>query len=683
MTISARIATLRPIEILAGVRPSTDSTALSTEHYTHTDKVRFKNGKPEKIGGWSSLSFDYDSEIDGTIRRIYSEYIDGQLYYLIGTHKRLYSLIGSILTNITPLTTIAVPAANSLTTHYGTLANNPITTANGTPTLTIADTSASRYRAGDTITLSGAAGVGGILAGAINTDHIIRSIGANSYTINVGTNASSTATGGGASVNRTSGLLRLNDTAHGLEDGDRIMVDNAATFGGIDATNINLEHIIRHIDADNFDFMTDDTATSSVSAGGGASTEYYPQIPAGVEFESAASGYGVGFYGVGLYGTALTSSTGRVYPRTWYFDRFGDSFVITPGNQGAIYEWDGDTTTAPTLVSGAPESNYIFVSDNILVSFGEDDVENRITGSDQGDITQWVSSSTNQVFRDDQEGVSRLISHIKIDDGNLIFTENSVGTMRYIGLPLVWETLSKDNEIGIISSLGGISVNGVGYWMGSKNFYMYRGGYVEVIPANSQKECTAIKYVFNNLNYGQKSQIFAWYNKEFNEIWWHYPSGSSTYPDRVIRVCLTDFVWSIDTMQRTAAESPTVKTNSPRLGDVSTLYNHETGKNADGAALSFTVTSNRRLVGKQSANINSIVPDSIQTGNISMRTQGYLYPQSARTCFDKTFTVQPTKEWIPYNANGRLIQYTWSGSAIDQSWTMGQWFEEISAGANE
>lgn len=683
------VGTLQPIDTLAGVQPITDMTAVSTKHYTYADKVRFDNGVPEKIGGYVTQNFDYGEVVQGTVRSLYSEAINGKYYYVLGSNEKLYSLIGSRLANITPFQTTDVAIADSLDTHYATLSNNPFTSVNGSPVLKVLDAEADRFVAGDTVYISGATGFAGILAGSINGDAIVRSVGIGFYTINVGTAANASTSGGGNAVVRSSGLITVNDTAHGQLDGDRVKIEDATSTGGILDTKINAEFIIRNVSTDSFDIMTTGDATSSVTGGGGSSTIYYPEIPDGALNEGNVQGYGAGLYGMGLYGTALVSSLSRSYPRIWFDDRYGDTIILTPGNQTGVYQWQGSIEEAPALVPNAPTAiNYAFVSNNILVTFGAanlgNSVENRIFASDLNDITNWTSSSTNQVFDDDIEGAGRLTSHVPVEDYNLIFTENKTYTFRYIGLPFVWEIKPLDENIGIIAPMARVSVKGMGFWMGLDNFYMYRGGTVEVIPANSQHECTALNYVFNDINWGQKSKIFAWYNRAFSEVWFHYPSANSNEPNRVVAVNVLDFTWSIHTFDRTAGEYPSVKQRNPRLIDVGTLYMHEFGANANGEPLPWELVSNKRYYGKDNIELTAIIPDSVAETGVTFEAYGYLWPQSVTPTYINALTnVMPTSERIPVASSARFYEYKWSGAVLDQTWIMGTWFEEIQKASRE
>lgn len=685
--MSTTVSDYRPISLTPGVEPTTEGTGLTTTHYLSSSKIRSFNGKPSKIGGWDAIDFDNGNTISGVARAYFSTILNGSALSIAGTHTRLYALYGTTLTNITPVVVSTTAAANSLDTLYGTLANNPITTVSGSKTITIADTSASRLVAGENVTLSGAADTGGIGAAEINTTHIVRSISGSTFTVTVATTAAtSSVSGGGASVVRATGLIQLTKSSHGLSNGDRIKVAAAATTGGVTDTVINAEHIIRNVAANTLDFMTTGTATSSVSGGGGASTTYRKQIAAGAQNETTGQGYGMGLYGMGLYGTALVSANTIAPARSWTIcsERFGSVMLMTAGEQTGLYEWDGVTTLAPVLVSGAPAAiNYAFVSDNIVVTFGASGVENRISASDQGDRTNWTSSSTNSVFTDDIEGAGRLISHLNVGGVNLIFTKQRTYTFRKIPRDSgVWEIKLKDPAIGIIGQNARVVVNGIGYWMGEFNFYHWRGGNIEIVPSNTKKQSTILKYVFDNINRAQTSKFFAWHNEKYNEVWWHYCSSTANEPDRVARLCLQDMSWWPDTMDRTCAEYPNITNQYPRLiNSTGTMYQHEYGHNDDGAAMSWSLQGSDLTWGKKNASVVAIVPDSLQYGSITTNLEARAFPQSSTTTYDSDFTVTATTDRIPVAISGRFWRYTWSGSAVDQYWTMGQWFEQLQDGA--
>jgi hypothetical protein len=680
--MTSTAAQLVPIECVAGV--DTNNTSLASKQYTWSRAIRFVRGIPEKIGGWLNFQFAGGEAILGAARSLYSASIAGRIRTVIGTNKRLYDVLGSTLTNITPLLTTTIAIPNSIATHYATLASNPITTINGSNTITIADSEAALFTGGDIYILSGASAVGGISAGLINATHIVRAVGTGTIQIRVASAATSNATGGGAAVVRTSSLLTFTHAAHGQIDGDRVKITGAAATGGILAADINLEFIIRNVAVNTFDIMTDSFATSSVSAAGGAATVYQKQIPEGQLDESLGQGYGMGMYGIGLYGVSKFSSNARFYPRIWFFDRFGDIITMTTGNQGGLYQWDGDSGVAPVLISGAPAAiNYQFVSDNILVTFGAGGIDNKIFASDSNDFTEWTASSTNQVFEDNIEGAGRLMSHVQVNGLNLIFTENQTYVFSYIGLPLVWSIELKEPNIGIIAPMARCSVNGTAYWMDDSNFYEWSGGDVTVIPSNVGYQSSIHNWMFDDLNYSQKSKSFAWYNPQFNEVWFHSLSSDSNEPDKIARLNVLDNTWCPDYIPRTAAEYPNISLFNPRLMNEGLMYKHELGYNDDTLPLDFELESNSRTLGRDFSNVDGIIPDSTQNENITIAIEARRFPQSTATSYNQTFTITPTTERIPYTINGGYWTYAWAGSVLNQFWRMGMWQEYLQkAGKN-
>lgn len=664
-----------PLECLPGVEPSTEATAFSTEHYTDSQNIRFTNGKPEKIGGWNEQLFD-NGTISGVVRSIYSTVFANRVQTIYGTNSKIYTVSGSVLTNVTPVSSTSTAAPGSIATMYGVL-NNPVTTINGSSTIMITDPESSRLVAGDAVTLSGASAVGGISGANINGTRVIRMVGAGYYEIIAGSAATSTTTGGG-SINRSTGLLQVTKTAQGQQTGERTKIEGSTDVGGILAADINRQFIVRNAAANTFDIMTDGVATSSVTGGGGASVVFYPEISDGEINEVAGQGYGMGFYGEGLYGTSLLSNQGRVLPRIWFFDKYSDSIIANAGNGTPVYSWDGSQTNAPTPVPNAPtDVNYAFISDNILVTFGVGGVSNKIFSSDQGDIDNWTASSTNFVYEKNVDGAGRFLSHAQVNGTNLIWTEQRAYTMRFVGLPNVW-SIKLLEPIGIIAPMARVAVNGRIVWMGLDNFYMWSGGNVEIVRSNSSTHSTLLKYVFENLNYSQKSKCFAWYNKKFNEIWFHYPTEDSNEPNRVAVVSVNDFTWFPLEMERTAAEYPETNLSVPRLADTSSrILRHESGYNNINAPLPWMVQTNKKKRGPKVLSLTAVIPDSIQDGNITLNQSGWENPQSAQKSFNKDYIVETTTSTAQAEDASKVYQHTISGDQLDQFWRMGDWELEV------
>lgn len=699
--MTTKDSTLVPLVITPGVQPSTDKTALATPHYTQADKIRFRFGFPQKIGGWIAILLAYSAVILGLARTLYSAVTIDSIVAVIGTNSKLYSLFGSIITNITPLQTTTTTIASAINTDFHALGTNPIATISGSNIITVTDSyGAANYIIGDTVSMTGATAVNGLTTGELNIEHVVHELTGTGYTCILGATATGTGSGGGSGINIATGFVVVNATAHGQQIGQRVKITGATATGGLSTGQINAEFIIRDIATNSFNIMTSGIATSSVTGGGGASIAYQVEITPGAINESLGQGYGMGMYGVGLYGTALLSSSALFQPRIWFIDRFGSNLVMTPGNQGGLYSWAGSDAVAPALVANAPTAiNYSFVSNNILVTFGAGGIPNRVFSSDQTSMTTWTASSSNQVFDDTVVGAGTFKSHLPVAGTNLIFTDEQTYTMTYLGYTAgvanaIWNIQQLESNIGLIAPLARIAVRGTGFWMGQNNFYMWSGGNVQIIPANTQECSTILNYVFQNLNRGQASKCFAWYNELFDEIWFHYPSSGSNECDRVARLNVTDLTWVPDTFDRTCAESPNQVLGYPRLiSSGGILYEHEQGVDANGGGMAWSITSNlqgrnmiknsMRIMGDDNSMLTGFVPDSVQSGNINVEITGQRYPQSAVPMFDNTYMVSPSTEFVTTQAGARLWKYTISGSDLGQIWIGGMWHQYVKEGSKQ
>jgi hypothetical protein len=170
-----------------------DQTNYSNEGgWYECDKIRFRSGYPEKIGGWLKATPEF---MLGVCRQMFGWITSYQDNFLAcGTNKKVYIEVGGYFYDITPLRN-AVPTLTSPTT------NNCITTTNGSSSVLIVAVG-SGAEVGNYIDISGATAVGGISAATLNATHEVATVvNANAFTFVVGTNATSTATGGGTAIN--------------------------------------------------------------------------------------------------------------------------------------------------------------------------------------------------------------------------------------------------------------------------------------------------------------------------------------------------------------------------------------------------------------------------------------------------------------------------------------------------
>ena len=667
---------LKPIQVEAGVSPSTDSTPQATTHYTFSDKVRFVDGVPEKIGGWDELLLTGDYTIRGVPRTIFSYVLSGINYYAVGTHTSLYRIVGNTLFNATPVTTTIENYNNVLATNHATLGSNPYATTNGSMVITVTDTG-HKFRNGDVVSFSGATTFAGLASGDLNGAKSISNCTANTYQFTSGTAANATTSGGGASVVRVSRVISVTQT-NTYTEGDNIVVNNVGSaVGGIADTAIEGIRVVRNVTGSGYDIVAGAFSTSSASAAGSA-YDIYSQIPSGRQNSTTGSGYGMGLYGVGLYGTAKESSA-PLPPSIWSFDRFGNNIIATQGNQTGLYSWNNITNTLPALVTNAPTAiNYAFVTDNIVVTLGASGQPNRVKWSDQGNLTTWTAATTNQAGEDDIEGAGEFISHVSVRGLNLLYTRNATYSMRYIRKPFVFEIKPIDMGRGLIARNARVVVNGVAYWMGLDNFYEWRGGNVDVIGSNTTNESTIKEYVFGNIDANNAVKAFAWYNAKHNEIWWHYPSSGSLECDRIARFNVLTRVWAPDTAERTAGEYPNVLGSFPYLAaEDGAIYRHENGYDANGVAMPWTLLGPFFSTNaKETAVLGGVYQDNtISNGDISLTVNTKRYPN--QTADSTSYTITTSNANVIFRKSARYWQYGVSGEVLGQFWRGGAWMELI------
>lgn len=633
----------------------------------------------------------------GTARMIFSYTLGNVIYYLVGTNSNLYSIVGNTLFNATPMDVDDDTYMNILGTFYGTLSNNPFFTIIGTSTVVVTDPS-HPFLDGDSVEFSGAVGFNGVPAGNFNTAVTVTYVDANSYSFQAATVATGSGDGGGAVVVRTDKIVSVVQ-ANTYVQGDNVTISGVGSaVGGIPTADIEGIRVVRNVTASGYNIVADAFATSSAALVGGAITIAH-EIPAGPVDSTVGLGYGMGLYGIGLYGTPLGATTPTL-PRIWSADRFGLLVVATPGTQTGLYSWDSTVATLPELVTNAPTAiNYAFVSDNIAVTLGASATPQRIQWSDLGNLTVWTATAQNQAGLQDVESAGLFMSHTALTGFNLLFTNTQVYTFRYIGPPFVFQIQLIDSGHGLIAQNARITVNGIAYWMGNGNWYYYNGGNVNIIPSNSTSQSTIRNYIYNNLNTGNISKIFCWYNPQFDEIWWHVPTGSSTEPNTVARFCIKDQTWCMDTTDRTAGEYPTVQnqSNIPYLADTSSnIQQHEIGYDDNGAALAFACygpyfsTGSSRIV-----NLGGIYPDNIlNVGNISVGINWKRYPNETAggvvynpqnpggfsSGFSSGFQLSSDAPYLnlTYRINTRYWQYAIAGNVVGQFWRAGQWLELFS-----
>jgi hypothetical protein len=501
------------------VGPTGVNGAYSAGWY-ECDKIRFRSGSPEKIGGWDRISAN---SFLGVCRSLWNWVTLGGANLLgVGTNLKFYIENGGSYYDITPIR--GTP---------GTINNNPFVATLGSSVITVTDTAHGCFT-GDFVTFSGAVGLGGnITAGVLNAEYQVTVVNANTYTITVSATANATDVSG--------------------------------------------------------------------SPGGGASVVAAYQINTGFEYAVPLVGWGAGGWGAGPWGTG-TSSLETL--RLWSQFNFGEDLIFGPRG-GGIYYWDssaGTGTRAVNLTSlgGASDvptvQNFLLVSDvsRFVLAFGCNDLGSAdqnpmlIRWSDQEDAANWTPAATNQAGGLQLSRGSEIITAIQSRQEVIVFTDNAVYAMQYLGPPAVWgATLLADNT-SIVSQNAVTIASGVTFWMGVDKFYKYDGR-VQTL------RCDLRQYIFSDLDKDQYSQVFAGTNEGFNEVWWFYCSAGSQVVDKYVVYNYLEDIWYYGTMGRTAWLDSGLRDYPIAATYVNNIVNHESGVDDNSTAMpapiAATITS--------------------------------------------------------------------------------------------
>jgi hypothetical protein len=402
----------------------------------------------------------------------------------------------------------------------------------------------------------------------------------------------------------------VNITGHGCLTGDYVTISGVSGDpGGVPDAEINAEHVVTRVDADNFTFEVATAATSTTSNGGGTAIVVECQIHPGFASVTAGYGWGTGAWN-GSYGWGLASPTPVFLPqRDWWFDNFDNDLVmnirsdVTGGGVavgGPIYYWERGSSVNPTTaletravllssLSGAADvptgAMQILISQNDkhLLAFGCQPYAGGPTDFDpllirwasQDDPVNWEPLPTNTAGFIRVSRGSRIVRALATRQEILVFTDTHLFTLQFLGTQDVFGLQEYADNISIMGPRATISANNITYWMGLDKFYMYDGR-VRTLP------CSLREYVFKDINFAQSDQVICGTNEGFNEVWWFYPSGNSNWVDRYVIYNHLDQVWYYGQLSRTAwldvaSRNLPVAAYTPENQDPGVLYTHESG----------------------------------------------------------------------------------------------------------
>ena len=557
------------------------------------DKVRFRSGFAEKIGGWQVVNF---TPYAGQCRSLYNyQTTDGATITGLGTSEKYYVLVGTALYDITPVRVVYTTSTTPST-------DNCFDTTDTSTTVTVTLTGHGANE-GDYVTFAGAAAVGGVPDTELNTEHQIFNVTATTFDITVTTAATSTANGGGTSITATFQIpIGYGGNTYGYGWGTGTW--SRGTWGSASTNPILLPPRIIFQDQFNNDLIWNiqdgdiyywdyDSAFSNISVGLNtlsgsravpeqvgksmfassghllalSCTEYGRATTAGAVISSITNS--------GTTATITTATSHGLDPLDW---------VEFSGQTPRAYQGEYQVVTTPTSTtftvvllqdpggSASVEGTYVDIDysgnyDPLLIRWANVDPD---IGPQP---EEWKPEITNSAGFIRVKGGSFIVTGFNTRQETLIFTNTALNSLQFLGTSEVFSVQQISDNINIAGSNVVAEANNVVLWMGHDKFYFYDGR-VNTLP------CSIRQYIFTDINIEQSSLFFAGTNREFSEVIWFYCSAASATIDRYVIYNYQEQLWYYGTLNRTAWFDSQVVT-SPLAASGGYIYEHEVG-NDDG-----------------------------------------------------------------------------------------------------
>jgi hypothetical protein len=533
-----------------------ENTRYTTEGgWYECDKIRFRQGTPEKIGGWVQFS---TNTFDGVCRSLWNWVtLDNVDLLGVGTNLKYYVNRGGAFYDITPIRSTV-----TLT--------NPFSVASaGISVVNVADVDHGCTN-DSSVTFSGAGitGLGGnITAAKLTGTFQVTVLDDDNYTITVDAVSDATdvsgSPGGGTVITQYqinagpsfqipyngwgAGPWGLGTWGNGLPGTNALQLWNAKNFGQ-DLVYGARGQGVYYWDANKE--LTPIQVTISIAAPGVIT------LPAGFSFPDGTL---IQFESTGALPTGL--SVGTTY---FVRDSAGTNFSVAATISGAAITTSGSQSGLQYIsqrgvnIYGVEDPNapithnYLLVSDSrFVILFGTNEFQSTVLDpmlvrwSDQESPFVWEPLATNQAGSLRLSLGSEIVTAVQTRQEIVIITDQAVYSMQYLGPPFVWGAQSLGDNISIMGPNAAIVASGVVYWMGVDKFYIYDG-------RAQTLNCDLRRYVFSDLNQEQNQQVFAGTNEAFNEVWWFYCSGDSLTVDKYVVFNYAENAWYYGTMARTA-----------------------------------------------------------------------------------------------------------------------------------
>jgi len=363
-------------------------------------------------------------------------------------------------------------------------------------------------------------------------------------------------------------------SAHGLIAGDIVLLDNVTLPGGTGYADSDFEDKLFQVTGINsttvFTITQSTAATATVATGG--SIDVIPYENVGPAEQSYGYGWGTDTWGAGGWGDASSAQDVILEPGLWSLDNFGQVLIATIAN-GKTFTWNAGAATPLTVRASTSTSGFETTSNPTatrltlvspttrhLCHFGtettigdtttQDDMFIRF--SDQENINLYTQTAVNTAGSFRLQDGTRIVGALKAKETILVWTDNALYTMKYVGAPFTFGFEQVGTNCGLIGKNAAIEIDGVAYWMSSNGFFLFDG-------TVKSMACSVEDYVFNQIDTTKGQQVAAGIDNLHTEVIWYYTSTSSDFNDQYVvynygetAINGGNAVWYIGTEARTS-----------------------------------------------------------------------------------------------------------------------------------
>ena len=537
-----------------------------------------------------------------------------------------------------------------------------------------------------------------------------------------------------ATLATTSGsaVCTMTKASHGLSAGDIVQFNDVTLPAGTGYSASDFEdknfQVTSVTSTSVFTITQSSNATATVSTGG--DIDVIPYEPVGPAAQSYGYGWGIDGWGDGNWGEAASASDVTLEPGLWSLDNFGEVLVATIAN-GKTFTWNAGAASATSNRASTATTNFatgnnptasrltlVSPTTRHLCHFGtettigdtttQDDMFIRF--SDQEDINDYTATAINSAGDFRLQDGTKIVGALKAKETILVWTDNALYTMKFIGAPFTFGFEQVGTNCGLIGKNAAVEIDGAAFWMSPNGFFMFDGT-VKSLP------CSVEDFVYDNFDTTKGQQVTAGLNNLFTEVVWYYPSSGSEYNDKYVVFNYGEVMkggtWYIGTEARTSWIDAVVypkpfatKYNASASGTFpevigedglgqTTLFEHEVGTdqvNPDGTttlvasfvkSYDFDLQQRQRsaqgqatgpsIAGEVFLALRRFVPDfKTLEGNAKVTLAVKRYPQqSESTTTLSPFTINATTDKKDTRARGRFINIKIENDAISERWRFG------------